>query len=275
MRKFESGATRDDDKSKLDFEGFFSPSVLNRYAEYMNKHRKQADGKLRDSDNWQKGIPLAVYMKSGYRHFFDWWANHRNVTSVVKDDVEESLCALLFNTMGYLHEYLNLNDYQNLKPQLGDLVFIDLRSETSEVVKTAVKWNYNVGIIIEVCENDDVERYITSVGGKSFNFYSDELTVLRRDGGVITGRITSDTSNVAEVDGPVVDEFRSGDIVGIWPRERIHAVYLDRIKKARYSGEVVEKLDEKLYRVNLAFHVDVNLFSDELTLLKKADRKGD
>jgi len=275
MRKFESGATRDDDKNKLDFEGFFSPLVLNRYAEYMNKHRKQADGKLRDSDNWQKGIPLAAYMKSGYRHFFDWWANHRNVTSVVKDDVEESLCALLFNTMGYLHEYLNLNDYQNLKPQLGDLVFIDLRSETSEVVKTAVKWNYNVGIIIEVCENDDVERYTTSVGGKSFDFYSDELTVLRRDGGVITGRITSDVSNVAEVDGPFVDEFRPGDIVGIWPRERIHAVYLDRIKKARYSGEVVEKLDAKLYRVNLAFHVDVNLFSDELTLLKKADRKGD
>ena len=70
MRKFDSGATRDIVEDKFDFEGFLSPLVLNRYAEYMNKHRKQSDGNLRDSDNWQKGIPMKVYMKSGFRHFF-------------------------------------------------------------------------------------------------------------------------------------------------------------------------------------------------------------
>ena len=99
MRKFDTGATSDSDSEKLDFEGFLSPIVLERYAQYMHKHRKQADGSLRDSDNWQKGIPKDVYMKSMWRHFFAVWKSHRS-GSVSKDD----LCALLFNVMGYLHE---------------------------------------------------------------------------------------------------------------------------------------------------------------------------
>lgn len=104
MRKFESGATRDEDKDKIDFEGFLSPTVLKRYGEYMHKHRVQADGQLRNSDNWQKGIPQDQYIKSMFRHFIDVWFNHRN--SDYHTDMEESLCALMFNVMGYLHEEL-------------------------------------------------------------------------------------------------------------------------------------------------------------------------
>ena len=104
MRKFASGATRDSDETKLDYEGFLSPLVLRRFAEYMHQHRLQADGKLRDSDNWQKGIPLDAYMKSGWRHFMDWWACHR-----ASQDPAEALCALLFNVQGYLHEILRKN----------------------------------------------------------------------------------------------------------------------------------------------------------------------
>lgn len=104
MREFATGATRDSDKDKLDFEGFLSPLVLERFAQYMHKHRLQPDGTLRDSDNWQQGIPLDVYMKSGWRHFFDWWKEHRGLEG--RDDVEEAVCALLFNAMGYLHEHL-------------------------------------------------------------------------------------------------------------------------------------------------------------------------
>ena|SRR3972149_6777556 len=104
MREFASGATRDDDKDKIDYEGFLSPLVLERYAQYLNKHRVQADGKLRDSDNWQKGIPLSTYMKSGWRHFMEWWKIHRG--RIFTDDVEDAICGLLFNAMGYLHEYL-------------------------------------------------------------------------------------------------------------------------------------------------------------------------
>lgn len=104
IRAFDSGATRDTDEGKYDYEGFLSPIVMERYAQYMNKHRVQSNGDLRDSDNWQKGIPKDAYMKSGWRHFFDWWKEHRGIPT--KDGIVEALCALLFNVMGYLHEYL-------------------------------------------------------------------------------------------------------------------------------------------------------------------------
>ena len=107
MREFPSGATRSNDPDRLDYEGFLSPLVLRRYAQYLNKHREQADGIMRDSDNWQKGIPHKAYMKSVFRHFMDMWAGHRGVWDV---DIEESCCALLFNVMGYLFETLNERD---------------------------------------------------------------------------------------------------------------------------------------------------------------------
>lgn len=106
MRTFETGATRDSDDNKLDYEGFLSPVVLKRFAEYMHRHRTQADGQLRDSDNWQKGIPRDAYMKSLFRHFMDVWSCHRGIGS--DEQLEEALCAMLFNVQGYLHEYLTL-----------------------------------------------------------------------------------------------------------------------------------------------------------------------
>jgi len=99
MRTFTTGATRDDDGHKWDYEGFLSPYTLRQYAFYMHTHRRQADGELRASDNWQKGMPLDAYMKSAFRHFMDWWLAHRE-GRVDKD----ALCALFFNVHGYLHE---------------------------------------------------------------------------------------------------------------------------------------------------------------------------
>jgi len=92
--------------NKLDFEAFLCPLVLKRYAEYLNANCMQTDGTPRDGDNWQKGIPLAVYIKSKFRHFMDTWLLHRGRHSHVSVDIETSLCAELFNTMGYLHEVL-------------------------------------------------------------------------------------------------------------------------------------------------------------------------
>lgn len=54
MRSFESGATRDSDESKHDYDGFLSYPALVAYGAYMHMHRLQEDGKLRDSDNWQR-----------------------------------------------------------------------------------------------------------------------------------------------------------------------------------------------------------------------------
>ena len=109
IRQFSTGATRDANAGKFDYEGFLSPRVIERYAEYMNRHRIQSDGKLRDSDNWQKGIPKDQYMKSLWRHFMDLWKWHRGIP-VLGVSIEEALCAILFNTMGYLHECLQRSE---------------------------------------------------------------------------------------------------------------------------------------------------------------------
>ena len=106
MRTFETGATRDTAQDKLCYEGFLSPLVLKRFAEYMHRHQRQSDGSRRSPDNWQKGIPKGIYMDSAWRHFMDWWGGHRQVG---KADIEEAICALLFNAMGYLHELLQRN----------------------------------------------------------------------------------------------------------------------------------------------------------------------
>lgn len=115
MRRFDTGATRNDDTNALDYEGFLSPLVLERFAEYMRAHRVQADGTTRASDNWQRGIPLDSYMKSGWRHFMDWWKEHRGHES--RDGLEDALCALIFNAQGYLHEVLRERDVK--RPDSG------------------------------------------------------------------------------------------------------------------------------------------------------------
>ena len=112
-RYFKTGAYRDIEEDKLDYEGFLSPIVLKRFAKYMNKHRKQSDGTLRDSDNWQKGIPKEVYIKSAWRHFMDLWLEHRGHKS--REGIEDALCAVMFNVMGYLHEHLKNGEYKKKK----------------------------------------------------------------------------------------------------------------------------------------------------------------
>lgn len=104
VRSFATGATRDSDEGKRDYEAFLSPLVLRAYGHHMEKHRTQSDGNKRSADNWQKGIPMDQYMKSMWRHFLDVWSIWRGWSS--KDSLEGALCALLFNVMGMLHEHL-------------------------------------------------------------------------------------------------------------------------------------------------------------------------
>ena len=109
IRTFDTGATRDTTRGKLDYVRALSPIVLKRYVQYLDKHRLQPDGSYRDFDNWKKGIPQETYHSSGGRHFFDTWLltegyptedNHGPV------ELEDAICAQLFNLMGRLHEIL-------------------------------------------------------------------------------------------------------------------------------------------------------------------------
>lgn len=108
IRTFETGADRDTDTRKPDYEGFLSPLALREYARYMHAHRTRQDGTLRDSDNWQRGFPIDSYMKSMFRHFMDVWTLHRGYPAIDADgnavELKEALASLLFNVHGMLHE---------------------------------------------------------------------------------------------------------------------------------------------------------------------------
>jgi hypothetical protein len=109
-RTFATGATRDTDEGKLDFEGFLSPIVLEEFAKYMHEKRKMPDGSMRNSDNWQLGIPVDQYMKSMFRHFFAVWRSYRRHpkrgAGYDYAPMVEELLALLFNVQGITHEIL-------------------------------------------------------------------------------------------------------------------------------------------------------------------------
>jgi hypothetical protein len=122
LRTFASGATRDTAQNKIDPEGFLDPLVIAAFSEYMDRHRVQSDGDLRDSDNWQKGFTRAAIMKSMWRHFLDLWLLHRGRGPRSADHLtlfsergfeavkQEILCALLFNVQAYLREVILARD---------------------------------------------------------------------------------------------------------------------------------------------------------------------
>lgn len=105
-RKFETGATRSSMEGKYEYAGFISPLVLKRFAQYMHKHRTQADGSIRESRNWQKGIPLASYEDSIIRHIIDLWLYQEGFPEEMTEDIETALCAIIFNASGMLFEIL-------------------------------------------------------------------------------------------------------------------------------------------------------------------------
>lgn len=114
IRTFETGANRDVDYDKLDFEGFMNPRVLNEFGKYMHKNRYLKDGSIRDSDNWQKGFGedhKAVCMKSLWRHFMDLWMLHRGYKG--RENIDEAICGIMFNTMAYYNKILDERNEEN------------------------------------------------------------------------------------------------------------------------------------------------------------------
>jgi len=112
-RQFETGATRDTDDQKLDYEGFISPLEDRRVAEYMHTKRLSNIPKgqtIRSSDNWQKGIPKETYAKSLIRHVKEFHLIYDGFDAFDEKynrlDLEEILCAIRFNVDGYLFELL-------------------------------------------------------------------------------------------------------------------------------------------------------------------------
>jgi hypothetical protein len=116
---FTTGATRSTAEGKIDYEGHINPEVLAIFGDYMSRHRVQRDGKLRASDNWQKGIPIPNYIKSLIRHTMELWRMYRGYPVVNPDSGEhftfrDVCCAIMFNIMGLI---LELNRLQAIGDQ--------------------------------------------------------------------------------------------------------------------------------------------------------------
>jgi hypothetical protein len=117
IRTFDSGATRNSLDGKLQYSRFLDPEVFKVYCEYMQSHRIQLDGSMRDPDNWKKGISQDVYMDSLYRHVTNLWGVYNGYERVQPETGEpetkkELLCAIMFNVIGYMFE-LNKEEKEN------------------------------------------------------------------------------------------------------------------------------------------------------------------
>ena len=71
IRTLKSGAVRDTDNGKFEYLGFMHPLNDYSFAKYMHKHRKMADGSMRDSNDWWAGFGLNICIQSLSRHMED------------------------------------------------------------------------------------------------------------------------------------------------------------------------------------------------------------
>ena len=107
IQTFDSGATRTSEDGRLSYVRGLSSVVLRRYLQYLAKHRKQADGSMREFDNWKQGIPMRRSFDGLGRHFFTLWLLMEGLDiydDSGQEDIQDVLCAIMFNTMSMLHQ---------------------------------------------------------------------------------------------------------------------------------------------------------------------------
>jgi hypothetical protein len=97
IRKFKSGAIRDNEDQKEDYIETISWSAMKRYAKFMTAMKsKYGEG------NFKKGIPIDAYERSLLRHIQKYLENKYEGGQVEKE--LDHLSAILFNCFGIIHE---------------------------------------------------------------------------------------------------------------------------------------------------------------------------
>lgn len=102
MRKFKTGGTRSNDDGKIDY-AHLSALADRIWCEYMHFHRLQEDGKLREPDNYKRGMPFHTYRKSFLGHLQDFKLLLEGVDVREKNvpkDFFDSLMGIRFNLQG-------------------------------------------------------------------------------------------------------------------------------------------------------------------------------
>ena len=110
MRQYSSGATRSSGKGKPSYCSYTSVLATRRYGQYMLEHETQADGEKRPPDNWKSGLEIKDTKESMGRH----WEHVKTILdghTAIDDhgkevDIEDALCAMMFNVTSMLHEVL-------------------------------------------------------------------------------------------------------------------------------------------------------------------------
>lgn len=112
MRLFGTGATRNNDPTRIDWVRMLSLPAMFEYARYMQRHQKQADGSMREFDNWKGvsgkgGFPLNEVAESLVRHVLDLAALDQGIEPMRECELKETCCAIIFNAMAYLHTIIS------------------------------------------------------------------------------------------------------------------------------------------------------------------------
>jgi hypothetical protein len=87
-RKFVSGATRDLAIGKGRYD-LLPPTAIARVA-----RRYQEGGNIYGDRNWERGMPLHVFIDSALRHIF---------LTLAGDDQEDHMAAVVWNILGFMH----------------------------------------------------------------------------------------------------------------------------------------------------------------------------
>lgn len=102
ITKYKTGAIRDNREGKLDLIETVSWTALNRYSKYMTEKKAKYG-----SGNFKKGIPIESYEQSLLRHIDKYLRNkYENGDDELNED---HLSAIVFNTMGIMHEECQTN----------------------------------------------------------------------------------------------------------------------------------------------------------------------
>ena len=97
IRKFTTGAVRDQDNDKEKYVECFSFTAWRRFAKYMKTQEKKYP-----PDNWRKGIPEKEYEQSLMRHLQKYFMN-KYEGGQLEPDIDH-LAAAYFNLQGIMFE---------------------------------------------------------------------------------------------------------------------------------------------------------------------------
>jgi hypothetical protein len=142
IRLFETGATRNVEVDP-DIHGSTSPLALQMFGRYMQEHRLQADGTMRDADNWKKGITRDSYMRSMRRHLHDLELHYSGYGDLARDDLYAALSGLFFNVQGFMHEQMKA-DIETEREQEAAAPRSEIRSDGLTLRNDSVVYGFDV-----------------------------------------------------------------------------------------------------------------------------------